>query len=66
MPVRIELSPDEILALYTIQQLPPEEQAFLEEQAETLASKTGITIVDAIVVLMKIGQKFAVCRRLFR
>jgi hypothetical protein len=61
------LTEDEVLALGTLQQMPKEEKKEIEDMAELIAKGAGITLVDAIVLLMKMGQNFAMAKtRLLR
>ena len=53
------LSDDEIQALTTLGNMPEEEGDFIERQAVKVAFVSGITLVDAVVLLMKCGQVLA-------
>lgn len=66
-PLRIHLGPDDILALSTLERMPDEESEKIEHLAEEFALKTGMPVVDSIVMLMKIGQMFNTTeQRVFR
>jgi hypothetical protein len=57
--MKITLTEDEILALYTLSNMDPEEASVIEDYAEVIAQKTGIAVVDAAVLLMNMGQHMA-------
>jgi hypothetical protein len=55
----LQLDDETVLALGTLNRLPDMERQKIEDYAEVVAKRIGVPLVDAIVLLMKLGQYLA-------